>query len=195
LEKYIQIAKSTLNDVKEKSDYHRAEFVLKLKHNELGESATDTHNEIRNILSTITSVLSKIQHRLDEELEFVGYRTKSDYQEKLDNFIEEPNSIPRGNVGRITFKMSKKETLMLLYVMEQKGLLEFESEEQRKKFVEANLSYTEMRNNDNKGKSFEMTGVNSEFSNLKAGHLSVSNNKLLEKVLSNLEGTIYKFKF
>lgn len=195
LQKYIVYTKQQIENLTNVKNQHRVNFLLQRKHKELSEDAESTHEDIRTVTATINSVLSKIQLKLENEIEFIGYKTNADYQSESDKIDLDSSNIPFSDSGRATFKMSKKESLLLLYVMEKEGLIEFESERQRIKFLESNFNYTEVRKNKNFDKAFPMAGVNSEISALKASHEANSNNKLLEKVLTKLNETIHMHQF
>ena len=82
-------------------------------------------------------------------------------------------------------------------IMNSKGkqLLEFESIEHRRLFIEKNFNFTETRNNSNNGKSFPMKGVSSELADFKSYTEGASNNKTLEKLLKKLQDTIHLYQF
>ncbi|MGZ0014827.1 hypothetical protein [Yeosuana sp. AK3] len=195
LQKYIVYTKEQIDNLNTAKNQHRVNFLLQNKHGELSDDAESTHEDIRVIVATINSVLSKIQLKLEKELEFVNYKTSIDYQNESENLDLDSSNIPFSDLGRATFKMSKKESLLFLYVLEQYNLIEFENDVQRRKFIENNFNFTEVRNNENKDKIFPMVGVSSEISNFKSYINIKSNNKLLKKLLDKLETTIYQYKF
>ena len=84
---------------------------------------------------------------------------------------------------------------MLIYIMEQSGVIKFENNTQRNKFIQNNFNWTEFRGNENNGKSFPIDDVESQISKMKASHNKESSCKVLEKLLKKLEDTIHNFEF
>jgi len=197
LDTYIEYTKTEIKKVKNESDNLRVSYVFIKSKGEISDEAEGTYTDISMILSTQYSVLLKIQSKLEEELEFVGFKTSIDYQTESKTTNLDPSNIPFSNSGKATFKLSKKESLMLLYILEQNKLIEFEDDNQRRKFIENNFNFTEVRNNNNEGKPLPMIGINSEiskFRSLDRDELK-SNNKTLNSLLERLNNTIYEFKF
>jgi len=199
LNKYINYTKSEIENLKVASDNHRVDYVFSKSKNELSDEAESTHEDIMSILATQNSVLLKIQLKLEEELEFVGFKTTADYQEEIVKQIPDldTTTIPFGDSGRATFKMSKKESLMLIYILEKTNLIEFDGADQRRRFIENNFNFTEVRKNKDEGKSFPMIGISSEISKFKSLDRDElkSNNKTLTTLLERLNETIHLFEF
>ena len=126
---------------------------------------------------------------------FINPFFKCDPSVSLAVFITSTSDIPFKSIERATFKLSKKEALMFLFVLEEQQLLEFESIEHRRLFIEKNFNFTETRNNSNNGKSFPMKGVSSELADFKSYTEGASNNKTLEKLLKKLQDTIHLYQF
>lgn len=153
---------------------------------------------IRKRLYTIEKILNKIIIILEDEIEYFEYRISSDYQQVLNSLEEKIDNLKKSDLGKLTFNMSKKESLMLLFLLEESKLLKFENDIQKKKFIENNFNYTEMRENkSNYGESCEMIGVGKEYTNFTSnddGDVS-SNNKTLEILLKKLLENIHYYQF
>lgn len=197
LDKYIEYTKTEIKKVKNESDNLRVSYVFLNSKGRISDEAEGTNNDIRMILSTQYSVLLKIQSKLEEELEFVSFKTSLDYQIESETTDLDTSNIPFSDSGKVTFKMSKKESLMLLYLLEQSELIEFEGDNQRRKFIENNFNFTEVRKNKDEGKPLPMIGISSEISKFKSLDKEElkSNNKTLDILLDRLTNTIYAFKF
>ena len=197
LDKYIEYTKTEIKKVKNESDNLRVSYVFLNSKGRISDEAEGTYNDIRMILSTQYSVLLKIQSKLEEELEFVSFKTSLDYQIESETTDLDTSNIPFSDSGKVTFKMSKKESLMLLYLLEQNELIEFEGDNQRRKFIENNFNFTEVRKNKDEGKPLPMISIGSEISKFKSRDKDElkSNNKTLDNLLDKLTDTIYAFKF
>lgn len=195
LEKYIELTKGEIQKLKIKGEYIIETYSL-LKFKDINsEIAKESYNDIKAILSTQYSVLLKILSKLEEELEFYDFKTSADYQTESDVSGLSTSNIPFSDSGKVTFKMSKKESLMFLYVLEQESLIEFDDDNHRRKFIENNFNFTEVRQTENEGKPFPMIGVSSEISKFKSRVDAKSNNKTLEILLNKLNNTIHQFEF
>lgn len=195
--KYINIVKTEISNVNKDSLYQAVTYNDRKEKDLNSEENIIDFNDINTIISTQQAVLLKIKSKLEEELEFVDFRTSIDYQQQIETNDFDSSNIPFSDSGRATFKMSKKESLMLLYILEKVELLVFENDDQRKRFIESNFNFTEVRKNKNEGKSFPMIGTSSEISEFKS-RIKVdidSNNKVLEKLLKKLTETIHLFEF
>jgi len=193
LKKYIDDAKEVKKTV--------LNLNLKLKNNYFDYKRenriviAENSQQVRKILIKIERILNNIISIIEDERDNFDYRITADYEEIL-SFLTTPEIKPEyGTAGRATFTLSKKESIMLLYILEKTGLLKFESEEQISKFIENNFCFTEIRDNADKGKALLMKDVRSEISKLRARLNSDSNNKLLEKLLVKLNETIHLFEF
>ena len=193
-EEFILNTKSTISKLISSSDAHRIDFLFSKRDEILSNEAESTHYEIANIISTQKAVLNRVLLKL--------YATIDLFKEnKIDDLLSEeiPNIdssiIKFDNIGKATFKLSKKETLMLLFILEQENLLEFESIEQRRLFIENNFNFTETRNNPNKGQALPLKGISSELSDFSSYIEGDSNNKTLEKLLKKLQETIHLYEF
>lgn len=195
--KYIDIAKTEISNVNKDSLYQAVTY------NDRKEKGLNTDEniidfkDINTIISTQQAVLLKIKSKLEEELEFVDFRTSVDYQQQIETNDFDSSNIPFSDSGRATFKMSKKESLMLLYILEQCELMIFESDDQRRMFIENSFNFTEVRKNKNEGKALPLIGTSSEISDFKS-RIKVdvdSNNRTLEKLLKKLTETIHLFEF
>lgn len=200
INKFITITKKTIQQLKLSGDNHRVNFLLSRSKNELTETATLNHEDINSIISTQKLVLSKILNILYDKVDYLNSRVDNKTASKIDNFAVDFNEtdssdIPFKHIGRATFKLNKKESLMLLYILEQERLLEFESIEHRRLFIESNFNFTETRNNTNNGNAYPMKGISSELSDFSSYTEMTSNNKTLEKLLKKLNETIHLFEF
>ena len=194
IEEYILNTKNTISKLISTSDAHRVHFLFSKSDKVLSDEAESTHYEIANIISIQKAVLNRVLLKL--------YATIDSYKEnKIDDLLSEeiPNIdssiIKFDNIGKATFKLSKKETLMLLFILEQENLLEFESIEQRRLFIENNFNFTETRSNPNKGQALPLKGISSELSDFISYTEGDSNNKTLEKLLKRLLETIHQYEF
>lgn len=132
--------------------------------------------------------VSKVERKLNDEIKFFIPTSKETTPviQPTNNKVNIPKvEAPVQQMttpSRIVFSTSKKETLIFLYVLEQSGVITFESEQHRRSFIEEHLSYTEIRNNPDKGKHFPMNDVASDISKIKEKYNNnASNNKILKK--------------
>jgi hypothetical protein len=194
IEEYILNTKNTISKLIYTSDAHRIDFLLSKRDKILSNEAESTHYEIANIISIQKAVLNRVLLKLYDTID--SYK-----QNKINDLINEEiptiesSIIKFDNVGKATFKLSKKETLMFLFVLEQENLLEFESIEQRRLFIENNFNFTETRSNPNKGQALPLKGISSELSDFSSYVEGDSNNKTLEKLLKKLLETIHQYEF
>lgn len=146
-----------------------------------------------NLIDSKLDVLTNLKQDLITKIANFDYIISTDFD--YNTFSESNQKQEKETAGRATFTLSKKESIMLIYILEQTGLLKFESEEQISKFIENNFCFTEIRDNADKGKALLMKDVRSEISKLRARLNSDSNNKVLEKLLNKLNDTIHLFEF
>jgi hypothetical protein len=165
---------------------------------QLTDSNGASHNEILEILNAQHDLLDQLKRHLTILSEHSEFIIDSDFSDTtIEQIPKSTGLINFADVGKATFKMSKKEALMVLYVLEKTNLLAFDSELQRNKFIEQNFNYTEMRNNADKGNALQMKDVNSEMSNLHSPERNqiIANDKALKKLIKQLDETIMSFKF
>lgn len=196
LNKFLEETKPLIKDVQNLNRNLKAKF-LDAKNQENVLLVKNIQN-IRARLFTIEKTLNKIVFILEDEMEFFDYRISSDYQFTINSLEQKISSLPNFYAGKATFKMSKKETLMLLFLLEQKNLLKFDNDVQKKKFIENNFNYTEMRENkDNFEEPCELIGIGKDFTNFISNDNSDinSNNKTLELLLKKLDETIHEYQF
>jgi hypothetical protein len=148
-----------------------------------------------NLIDFKLDSLSILENDLDLIIENFEHRISTDFGSVQDKPTLSVQNQELGTEGKATFNLGKKESLMFLYILEQSDLLMFESDEQRRKFIEANFCFTEMRDNSDKGKSLPMRDISSDISKLGAKHLSEPNNKTLDKLLNKLNDSIHLFEF
>lgn len=135
--------------------------------------------------------LSLIVNSLNQEISFLNFTPTTGSKKDL---IDLNTAFKTDNSEKATFNLSKKESIMLIYILEKSNLLNFQNEEQRRRFIEENFCFTEMRDNNDKGKSLPMKDVSSEISKLKSYSDAESNNKVLRKLIDKLESLdSYKF--
>jgi len=192
LKKYIddsKEAKKTISilNLKLKNDY----FDYKRENRLL---IAENTQQVRTKLIKIERILDNIISIIEDERDNFDYRITADYEEIL-NLLTTPVIKPEyGIAGRAIFNLSKKESIMLIYILEKSNLLNFQNEEQRRRFIEENFCFTEMRDNNDKGKSLPMKDVSSEISKLKSYSDAEANNKVLRKLIDKLESLdSYKF--
>jgi hypothetical protein len=194
IEEYILNAKTTISKLISTSDAHRVHFLFSKRDKVLSNEAESTHFEIANIISTQKAVLNRVLLKLYATID--SYKENKAIDLEIDKTPNIDSSIIKfDSVGKVTFKLSKKESLMFLYILEQVNLLEFESIEQRRLFIENNFNFTETRNNPNKGNALPMKGISSELSDFSSYAEGDSNNKTLEKLLNKLQETIHQYEF
>jgi len=150
---------------------------------------------ICKLIDAKLDVLTNLKNDLILKIANFDYRINTDFDYNSSTLSASSQNHYTGIASRATFNLSKKESIMLIYILEQTGLLTFEGEEQIHKFIERNFCFTEIRNNTDNGKATHMKDVGSEISKLRAGHNSDSNNKVLDKLLNKLNDTIHLFEF
>lgn len=141
--------------------------------------------------------LTNIKKDLHTKIAFFKYKTSTDFNLDSDSTTTLNQNQEFSTASRATFNLSKKESLMLLYVLEEVSLLKFENTTHRKSFIEQNFNFTEVRNNESHGKSFPMTGIQSEYSKFNSNDTNElkSNNKTLEIISKKLNHIIENFEF
>lgn len=135
--------------------------------------------------------LSLIINSLNQEISFLKFIPPADSKKES---IDSGTKLMSVNGGRATLNLGKKESIMFFYILEKSDFIKFENDEQRRRFLEENFCFTELRDNSDKGKSLPMKDVSSELSKLKSYSERESNNKALRKLLDKLE-SIDSFKF
>lgn len=191
---YLETVKKSIKEFNENFEYNITTYSECKDFVVYPDEYSDKYEALINILSTQNSILNQVKSILSDELEFIDFGLKSDFS--YDNLDLLNNDIKKESVGKATFKMSKKESLMLIYILEQENLLKFDNDIQRRKFIENNFNYTEMRENaSNFGEAREMIGIGKEFTNFSAYTEAKTNNKTLEKLLKKLNETIHLFEF
>lgn len=192
LQKFIELINSNGADLQ--SLYHK--YRIKLSESDNSNPIyTKSIPIICRLIDTKLDHLTNLKQDLITKIAFFDYRISTDFDYNSNTLSESNQNHKNGIAGRATFNLSKKEAIMLLYILENTGLLKFESEEQISKFIESNFCFTEIRDNADKGKALHMKDVRSEISKLRARLNSDSNNKVLEKLLNKLNDTIHLFEF
>jgi hypothetical protein len=141
--------------------------------------------------------LSTIKKDLHTKIAFYKYKISSDFNNFSETLLSPNLNINNGTAGRATFRLSKKDSLMLLFILEEKNILKFENNAQRKSFIEQNFNFTEVRKNGSYGKSVAMTGIQSEYSKFNSNDRNElkSNSKTLENLSTKLTTLMEEFKF
>jgi hypothetical protein len=191
LEEYIKLTITKIKEVKEKSNNLRLNYVYLKSKNQFPDTAINSYNDIIAIFSTQSSVLLKIRYQLEEGLKYIDFPTSVDYPETESNI----NTIPFSTSDKATFNLSKKESLMLLYLLEEHKIIEFNDKDHRRNFIEFNFQFKELRKNKNEGSILPMIGTSSEISKFNNRFEKKSNNKTLENLQDKLREAIENFEF
>jgi hypothetical protein len=147
------------------------------------------------------SFVSKVEGKLKDEIKFfiptskeivpIIQTTNNQVTSQKANTPIQQNTTPR----RIVFSTSKTETLIFIYVLEQSGIIKFEDEKHLKSFIEEQLSYTENRNNPDKGKHLPMNDVSTDISKLKDFTNGKARNRVLNKLNTKLSEILDSYIF
>ena len=191
LEEYIKLTITKIEEVKEKSNNLRVNYVYLKSKNQFPDTAINSYNDITAIFSTQSSVLLKIKYQLEEGLKYIDFPTSVDYPETESNI----NTIPFSTSDKATFNLSKRESLMLLYLLEEHKIIEFKDKDHRRNFIEYNFQFRELRKNINEGSILPMIGISSELSKFNGRHEKKSNNRTLENLQKKLKEAIEYFEF
>lgn len=195
LKEYVAQIDSGAKSIDNVIGHLRVNFVLAKSKDEVGENAESTIEYIGKMLKIKIKTLSFIKRFLENEIKYFGYGTSEDYKTFDDRKEPESDILISEKTEKVTFNLSKKEAIMFLYVLEQTGVIKFNSEVHRKQFIENNFYYTEVRENEHKGKTFPMLNISSDLSVIKASHHKKTNNKTLEKLLNQLLPKFDEFEF
>lgn len=175
--------------------YHK----FRIKLSESNESETINIKSIPNVCKLIDKkldYLTNLEIDLQNKIIFLGYRVNTDFENSPNSSIFNQNKECL-ITERATFNLSKKESLMLLYVLEEVNLLKFENNTHKINFIEQNFNFTEVRNNEFIGKPFPMKGTNSEYSKFRSDDRNEikSNNKTLDSLFKRFSDIIDSFEF
>lgn len=175
--------------------YHKFRIIL----SDSNESDIINIKSIPNVCNLIDKkldYLTNLKIDLQNKIIFLGYRVNSDFKNSPDSSIFNQNKECL-ITERATFNLSKKESLMLLYVLEEVKLLKFENNTHKINFIEQNFNFTEVRNNEFIGKPFPMKGTNSEYSKFRSDDRNEikSNNKTLDSLFKRFSDIIDSFEF
>lgn len=175
--------------------YHK----FRIKLSETNESETNNIKSITNICSLIDKkldYLTNLKIDLQNKIIFLGYRINSDFENSPNSSIFNQNK-EYLIAERATFKLSKKESLMLLHVLEELNWLKFENNSHKINFIEQNFNYTEVRKNALIGKSLPMKNIASELSKFESNDKNeiISNNKTLETLIKKFSDKIDSVEF
>lgn len=149
------------------------------------------------VIDSKLNYLTNLKKDLLSKITFFDYKISADFSIDSDSRNASNQNDESETSGRATFNLSKKESLMLLYILEEVNLLKFENNTQRKNFIEQNFNFTEVRQTESYGKSSPMTGILSEYSkfNSKDKYEVNSNNKTLDKLSKKLITIMEEFEF
>jgi hypothetical protein len=163
---------------------------------QLTDSNIASYNEIVAILNAQYDILDLMKRQLVIFAELSDFIIDSDFvEDKEPKRVHGTGVIDYPHISKATFRLNKKEALMLIYVMEKANLLEFENETSRNKFIENNFNYTENRQSQLQKTILAMKDVNSDFSNLKAYYQSATNTRSLERLRKKINTTLSNFIF
>lgn len=195
LKEYVAQIDAGVKSIDNVIGHLRVNYVLAKSKDEVGENAESTINYIGKMLKIKSKALLYIKSFLQNEIKYFGYNTSEDYKSFEDRKEPESDILISEKTEKVTFDLSKKEVIMFLYVLEQTGVIKFNNEGHRKQFIENNFNYTEVRENEYKGKTFPMLNISSDLSVIKASHQKKTNNKSLEKLLKQLLPKFDEFEF
>ena len=195
----VELLQTFITQIMEKENslttqYHR--FRIKLAENDdLTVISQKFISTSCKIIDCKLDHLSNIKKDIESKMTFFNYKISTDFNENSD-ILSSQNQESLTN-SRASFNLSKKESLMLLYILEEVNLLKFENVAQRKCFIEQNFNFSEVRNNESYGKSFPITDIKSEYSKFNSNDRDElkSNNKTLEKLSKKLITIMEEFKF
>lgn len=175
--------------------YHKFRIILS-NSNESDIINIKSIPNVCNLIDKKLEYLTNLKIDLQNKIIFLGYRVNSDFKNSPDSSIFNQNK-EYLITERATFNLSKKESLMLLYVLEKVNLLKFENNTHKINFIEQNFNFTEVRNNEFLGKPFPMKGTNSEYSKFRSDDRNEikSNNKTLETLFKKFSEIIDSFEF
>ena len=198
VETYISRTKEVISNLISVSDFHRVNYVKSKNNNKLSEEAESTHDNIARIISTQKTVLNRILLKLYDVIDFVKEKVIDENKVMEENLAIETNLIALGHAGRATFRLSKKEALMLIFLLEENKIIEFEDRFQKIKFMENNFNYVVQSENHAKfNQACPMIGTGKEFTNFVSNDVKTieSNNKTLNKLQDKLEAIISDYEF
>jgi hypothetical protein len=175
--------------------YHKFRIIL----SESNESETINIKVIPQVCSLIDKkldYLTNLKIDLQNYIIFLGYRLNSDFENSPNSSVFDQNK-EYLITERATFNLSKKESLMLLYVLEEVSLLKFENNSHKINFIEQNFNFTEVRKNEFIGEPFPMKGIRSEYSKFNSNDKNeiISNNKTLETLFKKFKAIGDSFEF
>ena len=203
IDNYLKKIEKNILDLKNEADRYRVDFLYSAstidkstKQPKLSETAAETNVLITKIIEVQEKVLRIMKSQLLEIAEYKNYQISSDFNIELD-YQDLDTNIDSLSLAKATFNLSKKDVVLLFYTLEKTGLLAFENDVQRNKFIENNFNYTEIRENANKGKTFEIKSVNEEISKLKSSvpKQLKSNYSSKEELLSSIYEQIHNYDF
>ena len=197
LKEYVAQTDSGVKSIDNVIGHLRVNYVLAKSKDEVGDNAESTIEYIGKMLKIKNKTLSFIKNYLENEIKYFGYSTSEDYKTFEDSKEPESDILISEKTEKAIFHLSKKESLMLIYVMEKSGILKFKDEVHRKQVIENNFNYTELRDNENKGKSLPLRDISPDLSKLKSSHKTDlnPNNRVLESLKDKITTSFFDFKF
>lgn len=195
LKEYVTQTDSGVKRLDNVIGHLRVNYVLAKSKDEVGENAESTIDFIGSMLKIKKKTLSFIKSFLENEIKYFEYSTSEDYKTFEDTKEPESDILISEKTEKVIFNLGKKEVIMFLYALEQTGIIKFNDEAHRKQFIENNLYYTEVRENENKGQIFSMIDTGSDFSVIKAPHHKGTNNKSFERLLNKIFNKLNDFEF
>ncbi|MFV8343611.1 hypothetical protein [Flavobacterium sp. XS2P39] len=195
LQKFINLIDENGADLHILYNKYRIKLAESKKPNKSNPIYSESVPIVCKLIDSKLDVLTNLKQDLITKIANFDYIISTDFD--YNTFSESNQKHEKETAGRATFNLSKKESLMLLYILEEANLLKFEDKTQRKTFIEQSFSFTGVRNNEAYGKSFPITDIKSEYSkfNSKDRDELKSNNKTLENLSKKLITIMEEFKF
>ncbi|MEO0037624.1 MAG: hypothetical protein RIQ59_835 [Bacteroidota bacterium] len=148
------------------------------------EYQKEEHYFGRSIVGVQSNAFLKIATLLEETLKYYEYTSVEDFKKLLSELEEnDDNHCERIQpINKVTFNLSKTDSIMFIYMLEKCNLIKFESTSHRNSFIENNFNYSELRNINSENKELQMKGINSDFANIKS-----NDKESLKRFNKNLE--------
>ncbi|PJE44563.1 MAG: hypothetical protein CUR32_03015 [Flavobacterium sp.] len=197
LKEYITQTDSGVKRLDNVIGHLRVNYVLAKSKDEVGENAESTIEYIGAMLKIKNKTLSFIKSFLENEIKYFGYSTSEDYKTFEDTKEPESDILISEKTERATLMLSRIESLVFLYTLEKSGILKFDNDSHREKFIENNFNYFETRNNKNKDTAIPIQSTKYDFPKLKSTHRDevIPNNKVLDRLKDILNDGFLEFNF
>jgi hypothetical protein len=197
LKEYITQTDSGVKSIDNVIGHLRVNYVLAKSKDEVGDNAESTIEYIGKMLKIKNKTLSFIKNYLENEIKYFGYSTSEDYKNFEDSKEPESDILISEKTERATLMLSKIESLVFLYTLEKSGILKFDNDSHREKFIENNFNYFETRNNEFNNMARPIQGTKHDFPKIKSYNRDVvnKNNKVLTKLKDMLNEGFLEFNF